>query len=109
MGRGKAIPEAVQWIVIRLSTAMSEEDIAMYTDISTRSVRKILAYFKQTGDVDTPKRGKNSLHRAMCDYDIQVPTSKPFTCLLMSFMQHLNVTLNQTPDLYLDELQLELQ
>ena len=38
---GKAISPVIHWIVIRLSTIMNEEDITMYTNISTRSVCKI--------------------------------------------------------------------
>ena len=72
MVRGQAIPEAVQWIVIRLSPIMTNGDIAMYTDLSIRSVERILAYFKQTGEVKNSKRAGPHLHRALCDYDVQV-------------------------------------
>jgi transcription initiation factor IIE alpha subunit len=72
MGRGKAIPEAVHWIIIRLGTAMSDDDIAMYTDVSVRSVRRILVYFRRTGQVNLPqKTAAPQLHKALCDYDIQ--------------------------------------
>ena len=42
MARGKTIPEDIHWIVVRLGsgTTMTEDEIAMYTDISVRSVRK---------------------------------------------------------------------
>ncbi len=50
---GKTIPEAVQWIVIRLgtSTGMSVEDVAMYTAVDQRTVKKILTHFRRTGEV----------------------------------------------------------
>ena len=72
MVRGQAIPEAVQWIIIRLSPTMTVDDIAMYTNISTCSIERILAYFKQTGEVKNSKQTGLRLHRALCDYDIQV-------------------------------------
>lgn len=74
MVAGKAIPESVQWIIIRLSTIMAVDDIATYTDVGTRSVKRILAHFRQTGDVDIAKRAGLHLHRTLCDYDIQVST-----------------------------------
>ena len=74
MGSGKAIPESVQWIVIRLSTRLSVEEICMYADISKRSVERIMAYFRRTGDVLVASKSKGYLpsHRALCDQDIEV-------------------------------------
>ena len=74
MANGKTIPEVVHWIIIRLSTTMLAEDIAMYTDVSLRSVQRILSYFTRTGGVNFPNRltQKPQLHRTLCDYDIQV-------------------------------------
>ena len=69
---GKAIPEAVQWIIIRLSTTMKVDEISMYTDVGTRSVKRILAHFRKTGDVKDAKRKRPQLHQVLCDYDIQV-------------------------------------
>jgi transposase len=111
MTQGKAIPKVVHWIIIRLSTTVSTEDIAMYTDVSLRSVKKILSHFKQTGDVNVPKRLKPQLHRALCDYDIQVckVLLPGFIVLLSTVVQHIFAAVNNMPDLYLDELRLELQ
>jgi hypothetical protein len=72
MGQGKRIPEEVRWIIIRLSTTMTEEEVAMYTDVSVRTVRKILAYFRQTGGVEGPKQIIPRAHNALCEYDILV-------------------------------------
>jgi hypothetical protein len=72
MGRGKAIPEAVHWIIIQLGTAMSDDDIAMYTDVSVCSVQRILTYFRRTGQVNLPQKiAAPQLYKALCDYDIQ--------------------------------------
>ena len=74
MAHGKTIPEAVHWIIIRLSITMKAEDIAMYTDVSLCTVQRILLYFKQNGGVNVPNAStrKPQLHRTLCDYDIQV-------------------------------------
>ena len=79
MVKGKAIPSVVHWIIIRLSTSMNEEEIAMYTDVSTRSVRKILTNFKSTGSIVVPDGERLRVHRALCNYDVEVcfPSSMP--------------------------------
>lgn len=78
MARGKATPEVVHWIVIRLSTVMSAEEISMYTDVGVRKVNEILAYFKQTGGIKPSRRSENQLQRTLCDYDIEVSMSLSF-------------------------------
>jgi len=74
MAKGKAISVQIQWIVIRLSTRMSVDEIAMYTDIGVRSVQRIMAHFKKYGDRDPNllKQPKPQPRRLLCDYDIQV-------------------------------------
>ena len=74
---GKAILECVQWIVVQLSTQLSTEEICMYIDVSKRSVERIMAHFRRSGDVLTPApQSKHQLHQALCDQDIEV--SSPF-------------------------------
>jgi hypothetical protein len=72
MGQGKFVPESTQWIVIRLASTMSIEDTAMYSDISPSTIRRILAHFKETGDVVKSKRSKTQVASTLCDLDIQV-------------------------------------
>ena len=72
MAKGKAVPESIRWIVVRLSTTMTEDEISMYTDIGVRTVRKILAHFKQTGNVGELQKMRLQLHRSLCVFDIQV-------------------------------------
>jgi transcription initiation factor IIE alpha subunit len=76
MVHGKTIPEDLHWVVIRLGsgTTMMEDEIAMYTDISARSVRKILAFFRRAGGIDFPQKriAPPQLHKSLCDYDIEV-------------------------------------
>jgi transposase len=73
MVQGKAVPEDVQRIVVRLSGTMSTEDISMYTAVGERTVKKILAHFRETGGVISRKSTKGpSLHRSLTDHDINV-------------------------------------
>lgn len=72
MPQGKAVTEAIQWIVIHLSAILSPVDIAAYTDISERKVRDILSYFDRNGDVKVPMRERARLQRSLRDEDIQV-------------------------------------
>ena len=108
MPQGKAIIEDVQWIVIRLSATMSPEDIAAYTNLSERKVRGIISHFNRTGDVKVPTCERPRLQRSLQDEDIKVcefvSSSYP-----TDLYKHLFDTLSCMPDLYLDELWLELQ
>lgn len=47
----KPIPEEVQWIIVRLSADMSQEDVAMYTDVSQGQVNEVMATFMKYGTV----------------------------------------------------------
>jgi hypothetical protein len=72
MGQGKFIPETTQWIIICLASTMSIEDTAMYSDVSSSSIRWILAHFKDTGDVIKSRRSQMQATSALCDVNIQV-------------------------------------
>ena len=72
MTQGQAVPESIQWIIIRLSATMPAHEISGYTDISDRKVRDILAHFKNTGSIIVSKCEKATLHKSLQDEDIQV-------------------------------------
>jgi hypothetical protein len=72
MVQGKAIPEVVQWIVVRLSTNLSADEISMYTNVGVRKVNEIIAYFKKTGEIKVSSRSKRQLQQTLCNYDIEV-------------------------------------
>ena len=107
---GKAISEEVQWIIIRLSTAMSREDIAMYTDVSLRKVNDVLSTFNKEGTVKVYTRQKPDTYTSLCDEDVQVSScSFALNIFLKQSTQHLLRTLEASPDLYLDELRQDLE
>jgi transcription initiation factor IIE alpha subunit len=72
MPQGQAVPESIQWIVVRLSTAMTIDEICGYTDISNQKVRDIIAHFKTTGDINIQKCKRSTPHISLQDEDIQV-------------------------------------
>jgi transposase len=109
MTKGQAISEPIQWTIIRLSAAMPSHEISGFTDISDRKIRDIIAHFKKTGSIVVSKREKPTLHRSLQDEDIQVYLHLNLLITLTCAVKHLFKTLSSTPDLYLDELRLELQ
>lgn len=72
MTRGQAVPESIQWTIIRLSATMPSHEISGYTDISDRKIRDIIAHFNKTGGVKGSKREKPTLHNSLQEEDIQV-------------------------------------
>jgi hypothetical protein len=74
MARGKQIPEDMRWVVIRLSAVMTVNDVAMYTDLSTRSIARILDDFKKTGAVKSAKQTSaiRIPRTNLCEHDVWV-------------------------------------
>ena len=71
MTQGLKIPQEVHYIVIRLSSIMKPDDIAVYTGISPRAIKRILSYFAIHGSVEGEKDRKKrdgTLH----DTDLRV-------------------------------------
>jgi hypothetical protein len=67
---GEPISEEIQWIIVRLSTAMSPEDVAMYTGVGQRKVNDVMSTFNKYGTV------KVYTHQEPDD-DIQVSSCYP--------------------------------
>jgi transposase len=110
---GKPIPEEIQWIIIRLSTAMSREDIAMYTGVSLRKVNDVMSTFNKEGTVKVYTRQKPHTYSILCENDVQVSSRCLCTQQLSqasdTVIQHLFRTLQTSPDLYLDELRQDVE
>ena len=71
MARGSKISPDVHYIVVRLSSIMKPEDIAIYTGISRQSVLHILWYFTHHGTIEPEKeRKKKGVH--LRDMDLEV-------------------------------------
>ena len=72
MPQGKQVSDEIQWIIVHLNTAMSTDNIAVYTDLSECKVRDILAHFKQTVEVKGSNHSRPKLHWTLHNYDIEV-------------------------------------
>ena len=72
MRKGKAISEDVQWIIIQLGTKMRPEEISMYTDVSIRSIERILAHFRRTHDVQARKQSRGQALKKLGEVELQV-------------------------------------
>ena len=71
MARGSKIHPDVRYIVIRLSSIMKPEDIAIYTGISHKSVLRILRHFTLNGTIEHEKEHKKKgVH--LRDMDLEV-------------------------------------
>ena len=110
MVSGKPISEEVQWIIIHLSSIMSREDIAVYTDVSLRKVNDVLSTFNKEGTVKVYSSQKQNTNSSLSEEDIYVGSC--FLCTQRFFnlaTQHLLRTLDESPDLSLDELRQDLE
>jgi transposase len=110
MVSGKPISEEVQWIIIRLSAILSREDIATYTNVSLRKVNDVLSTFNKEGTVKVYTRQKPDTYSSLSEEDIRVGSC--YLCTQRFFnlaTQHLLRTMNESPDLYLDELCQDLE
>jgi transposase len=105
MPRG-ILPE-VQWIVIRLSSLLVKDHISIYTGLSVRSIERILEHFNAHRTIIiTRSQEKKQWKKHLRNVDVEV-SSIPlwyFLCSNKQTKQFLLGTVQQTPDLYLDEL-----
>jgi hypothetical protein len=51
MPRGQFHSPEVQWIVVRLCSTMSKEEVSIYTGVPVRSIERILSYYNTHGGV----------------------------------------------------------
>jgi DNA-binding transcriptional regulator LsrR (DeoR family) len=75
---GKPLSEEIQWVIIRLSSAMSREDVAMYTGVSQRKVNAVMSTFNKDGTVKVYTRQKPHTYSSLCEDDIQVSLCYPY-------------------------------
>jgi hypothetical protein len=78
MEMGKPISEEIQWIIVHLSSAMSREDIAMYTGVSQRKVNDVISTFNKDGTVKVYTRQKPHTYASLREDDVQVSLCYPY-------------------------------
>ncbi|KIM64201.1 hypothetical protein SCLCIDRAFT_115916 [Scleroderma citrinum Foug A] len=93
MGQGKKMSPDIQWAIVRMSGRLSYDEISMYLDVSTRSVRRVMSYFHDYGIIpdaqDSSAQEECQKNRHLRGVDV-------------GFLLN---TIKKTPDVYLDELQ----
>lgn len=93
MVQGQKVSSEMQRAIVRLSRMLSNEQIAMCLDLSTRSVRRVLSHFHAYGTTsdtkEPPTEDERKGNRHLRDVDVEF----------------LLGTIRKMPDLYLDELQ----
>ena len=72
MPQGQKVIQEVAWIVIRLSSILSKDEIATYTGYSLATVKHILLYFEQHGTIQESKRGQEQRKGKLRDVDLEV-------------------------------------
>jgi DNA-binding transcriptional regulator LsrR (DeoR family) len=75
---GKPLYEEIQWIIICLSSAMSQEDVAMYTGVSQHKVNVMMSTFNKDGTVKVYTCQKPHTYLSLCEDDIQVSLCYPY-------------------------------
>lgn len=105
MLQGQKVIQEVAWIIIRVASILSKDEIATYTGYSPATIKQILLYFKQNRTVQESdrarSRGKESCKTWILRwYSIYLS----FWCRLI-FCQILFGSVRKQPGYYLDELQ----
>ncbi len=72
MPQGQKVIQEVAWIIIRLESILSKDEIATYTGYSLATIKRILLYFKQHGTVQESKRGQEQRKGRLRDVDLEV-------------------------------------
>jgi DNA-binding transcriptional regulator LsrR (DeoR family) len=76
---GKPLSEEIQWIIIHLSSAMSQEDVAMYIGVSQCKVNAVMSTFNKDGTVKVYTCQKPYTYSSLCKDDVQVSLCYPYT------------------------------
>ncbi|KAI5981113.1 hypothetical protein EDD15DRAFT_2184676 [Pisolithus albus] len=95
MPRGQQTTPEIQWAIVRFSKFLHHERIAMCLDLSTRTVQRVLAHFWMYGTIPNPGDGT--------DEEMRVRKWQ------LRDVDFLLGTVQNSPDLYLDELQQMLE
>ena len=72
MAKGRKFSPNVQWIAVQLSALLSKDNISIYTGISLRMVKQILAHFEETGTIPDEEKEWQRRSQVLCDEDVNV-------------------------------------
>ena len=106
MPQGQKVIQEVAWIIIRLASILSKDEIATYTGYSLATIKRILLYFEQHGTVQESNRGQEQRKGRLRDVDLEVMLVFIFQFRRrLIFRQILFGSIRKQPDYHLDELQ----
>ena len=71
MPQGQKVIQEVAWIIIRLASILSKDEIATYTGYSLATIKWILLYFKQHKTVQESDRGQKQRKGRLWDVDLK--------------------------------------
>jgi hypothetical protein len=74
MPRGTKITSEMQWVILRLSKFLKNDQIAMCVEVSERSIRRVISHFREHGTVEgaTSVQEENKRNRHLRDVDVEV-------------------------------------
>jgi len=78
MGQGKKISPEIQQAIVRMLGRLNPDEISMYLDVSTRSVRRVMSYFREYGTIPDAQesaqeeRQNNRNNRQLRGVDVEV-------------------------------------
>ena len=76
MPQGQKVSPELQWAIIRLSKMISNDQIAIGLNLSTRTVRHVLSYFNANGNIpypeEKPTESEKKGSRHLRDVDVEV-------------------------------------
>lgn len=72
MPQGQKVVQEVAWIIIRLASILSKDEIATYTGYSLATIKRILLYFEQHSTVQESNRGQEQRKGRLRDVDLEV-------------------------------------
>lgn len=111
----KAYSEDLRWVLVHLhhKRNLSVDEIERLTGLKPRSIRRVLKYYEETGEV-MPPAAKSGRPRKLDDNDINVSDRICHRFFSghaqgVSFSQYLRSCIEHSADYYLDELQTQLE
>jgi transcription initiation factor IIE alpha subunit len=74
MPHGEKISPEVQWIILRLSKLLKNEQIAMCVGVSERSIRRIISHFREHGTIEVAGsvQEERTNNKHLRDIDVEV-------------------------------------
>jgi hypothetical protein len=100
MPRGTKISSEMQWVILRLSKFLKNDQIAMCVGVSERSIRRVISYFWEHGTIEggTSVQEEHKRNRHLRDVDVEVSVLsllvRNFELTLLASSSYLGLSIN---------------